>query len=65
MKYNIPILNPEHAAFCLREAERRYRGRLVRHRDGMLTVKDTEGFEHTDPVLRALSNEYRRGRITI
>lgn len=63
MKYDIPILGPEHAEFCKREAERRYEGKLIL-KGGMLTVQDASGFCHIDPVLRALTNEYRRGRIS-
>lgn len=59
MKYDIPILGPEHAEFCKREAERRYEGKLIK-RGGMLTVQDAQGFCHLDAVLRALTNWERR-----
>lgn len=56
MKYDKPIQSPEHAAFCRREAELRYRGVLVRDQFGMVLVRDAHGVEHTDAVLRALSS---------
>jgi len=56
MKYDIPITSSEHAEFCRREAERRYEGTIVRDEYCMLLVRDVDGLEHTDAVLRALSN---------
>ncbi len=56
MKYDRPIQSPEHAAFCRKEAERRYGGKLVEEPYcGMLVVEDEIGLTHTDAVLRALS----------
>jgi hypothetical protein len=53
-KYDVPILSPEHAAFCRAEAERRYGGRIIR--DGEMSfVEDARGVCRTDAVLRALS----------
>lgn len=55
-KYDRPIQSPEHAAFCQKEAERRYGGELIEEPYcGMLVVEDAIGLSHTDDVLRALS----------
>jgi hypothetical protein len=56
MTYDPKILSPEHAMFCWAEAERRYTGKMVRDEYNMLMVQDMDGVEHTDAVLRALSN---------
>jgi hypothetical protein len=54
MKYDVPVLSPEHAAFLKAEAERRYEGKIIRQGE-MLLVEDENGVCHTDEVLRALS----------
>jgi hypothetical protein len=54
MKYDTLIRSPEHAEFCLKEAVRRYDGKIIRD-DEMFLVEDDEGVCHTDAVLRALS----------
>jgi len=54
-KYDLPIKSAKHAAWCLREAERRYHGRVVKDSYGMTLVEDRIGLMHTDAVLRALS----------
>jgi hypothetical protein len=56
MKYEPTFETREHAAFCRAEAERRYKGKLIRDEYGMLLVRDSKGIEHTDAVLRALSS---------
>lgn len=61
MKYDFPIRSPKHAEFCRSEAERRYGGRIVKDKHGMLLVQDPSGLRHTDAVLRALSL-YAMGR---
>ena len=55
MNYDTPITSPEHAEFCCKEAERRYGGTIIRDEYNMLLVRDEDGIEHTDQVLRALS----------
>jgi len=58
MNYEPTIETREHAAFCRAEAQRRYEGKLIRDEYGMRLVRDAKGAEHTDDVLRALS-DYR------
>lgn len=55
MNYDVPITTAEHAQFCLDEAKRRYHGKIIRDKLGMLLVQDNAGTLHTDDVLRALS----------
>jgi hypothetical protein len=64
MNYELPILSPQHAAFCRAEAERRYEAKLIRDRYGMLVAEDATGVTHTDAVLRALSY-YREGKLSL
>jgi hypothetical protein len=64
MNYELPILSPQHAAFCRAEAERRYEAKLIRDRYGMLVAEDAAGVTHTDAVLRALSY-YREGKLSL
>ena len=64
MNYEPEIESREHAAFCRTEAERRYKGTLIRDEYGMLMVRDARGIEHTDAVLRALSS-YRGTPLSI
>jgi hypothetical protein len=54
-KYDVPILDDNHAEFCKREAERRYCGKIIVDGDGMFLVEELNGDCHTDEVLRALS----------
>jgi hypothetical protein len=57
MEYDVPIVSPEHFAWCCAEAERRYDGKVIRDDEsGMLLCEDDEGVCHTDAVLRALSS---------
>jgi hypothetical protein len=53
--YDVPIKDADHALFCLREAQRRYAGKLITDDHGMYVVEDGDGITHTDDVLRALS----------
>jgi hypothetical protein len=55
VKYDVPIISNDHAAFCLREAARRYGGQIVRDHQRMYCVRDDAGLIHTDAVLRAAS----------
>jgi hypothetical protein len=55
MKYDVPIRSPEHAAFCRAEAERRYRGKIVRDGELLIVVDEDGNATGTDAVLRALS----------
>jgi hypothetical protein len=54
-EYDVPIKDIDHALFCLREAQRRYGGKLITDDLGMYVVEDGNGITHTDAVLRALS----------
>lgn len=56
MNYEPTIKSREHAAFCRAQAEKAYKGTLIRDEYGMLLVRDAKGIEHTDAVLRALSS---------
>jgi hypothetical protein len=54
MKYEPPILSPDHAFFCICAAVKRYRGSPVRDTSGYVIV-DADGVTHTDEVLQAVS----------
>ena len=54
MEYDTPVVSVEHAKWCLAEAERRYKGRIVRNSDGFPLVEDDNEVCHSDPVLRAI-----------
>ena len=55
-QYDLPLQSPEHAAWCRREAARRYCGRIISDEVGMIVIEQSvNGLRHTDDVLRAIS----------